>query len=180
MKITVFAAGSRGDIQPCVALSRGLQQAGYTVRLAAPEDFAGFIQEYGVDFYPLRGDVQQIMASDTGRKFMETGGANPLKSIRAVRTMIGPVIMSMAEDAYDSCRDADAMICLGVFAAFGQSIAEALRIPIIHVEPTPLLPKQSFPCAVMAHTERSGPVAQLFIGCGYAPGNLAVVPPFRQ
>ncbi len=71
MKITVFAAGSRGDIQPCIALSRGLQQAGYNVRLAAPEDFAAFVKEHGVAFYPLRGDVQQIMASDTGRKFME-------------------------------------------------------------------------------------------------------------
>ncbi|TFG73181.1 MAG: glycosyltransferase, partial [Anaerolineales bacterium] len=119
MKITVFAAGSRGDIQPCIALSRGLQRAGYRVRLAAPEDFASFVQKHGVGFYPLRGDVQQIMASDTGRKFMETGGANPIKSIQAVRTMIGPVVMEMVEDAYAACRDADAIICLGVFSAFG-------------------------------------------------------------
>ena len=145
MKITVFAAGSRGDIQPCVVLCRGLQQAGYRIRLAAPEDFAGFIQEYGVDFYPLRGDVQQIMASDTGKRFMETGGANPIKSIKAIRTMIAPVVMSMAEDAYAACQDADALICLGVFSAFGQAIAEALHIPIIHVEPTPLLPTRAFP-----------------------------------
>jgi len=68
MKLTMFAAGSRGDIQPCVALGRGLQQAGYQVRLATPRDFAAFAQEYDVDFYPLRGDVQKIMASDTGRK----------------------------------------------------------------------------------------------------------------
>ena len=100
MKITLFAAGSRGDIQPCVALSKGLQQAGYHVCLAAPQDFADFIQQHGVDFSPLRGDVQQIMASDTGRSFMETGGANPLKSIRAVRTMIAPVVMRMVQDAY--------------------------------------------------------------------------------
>ena len=73
MKITVFAAGSRGDIQPCVVLSRGLQQAGHDVCLAAPEDFAGFVQQHGVGFYPLRGDVQKIMASDAGRKFMGTG-----------------------------------------------------------------------------------------------------------
>lgn len=145
MKITLFAAGSRGDIQPCIALCRGLQQAGYRVCLAAPEDFADFIQKHGVDFYPLRGDVQQIMASDTGRKFMETGGTNPIKSIRAVRTMIGPVVMTMAEDAYAACSEADAMICLGVFSAFGQSIAEALRMPIINVEPTPLLPTRAFP-----------------------------------
>lgn len=145
MKITIFAAGSRGDIQPCIALSSGLQAAGYDVRLAAPEDFAGFIQQHAVGLYPLRGDVQQIMASDTGRKFMETGGANPLKSIRAVRKMIAPVVMQMAEDAYAACRDADAMICLGVFGAFGHAIAEALRIPIINIEPTPLLPTRAFP-----------------------------------
>jgi sterol 3beta-glucosyltransferase len=145
MKITVFAAGSRGDIQPCIVLSRGLQQAGYQVCLAAPEDFADFIREHEVDFYPLRGDVQQIMASDTGREFMETGGGNPIKSIRAVRKMIGPVIKEMVEDAYAACRNAEALICLGVFGAFGQSIAEALTIPIINVEPTPLLPTQAFP-----------------------------------
>jgi sterol 3beta-glucosyltransferase len=145
MKVTVFAAGSRGDIQPCVILSRGLQQAGYRVCLAAPQDFASFIQEHNVSFYPLRGDVQQIMASDTGRKFMETGGANPIKSIRAVRKMIRPIIMKMAEDAYAACRDADAIICLGVFGAFGKSIAEALNIPILNIEPTPLLPTRAFP-----------------------------------
>ena len=145
MKITIFAAGSRGDIQPCVVLCRGLQQAGYRPCLAAPEDFAGFVQENGVDFHPLHGDVQRIMASDTGRQFMETGGANPLKSIRAIRTLIRPVVMQMVEDAYAACRDADAIVCLGVQGAFGKSIAEALRIPIVNIEPTPLLPTRAFP-----------------------------------
>jgi len=145
VKITVFAAGSRGDIQPCIVLSKGLQQAGYQVRLAAPEDFAGFVQSHGVDFYPLRGDVQQIMASDTGRKFMESGGANPFKSIRAIRTLIRPVIKQMVDDAYAACRDSDAIICLGVQSSFGQSIADALHIPIINIEPTPLLATKAFP-----------------------------------
>ena len=76
---------------------------------------------------------------------METGGADPIKSIRAMRTMIAPVVMSMAEDAFAACRDAQALICLGVFSPFGQSIAEALGIPIINVEPTPLLPTKAFP-----------------------------------
>ncbi len=145
MKITLFAAGSQGDIQPCVALAKGLQQAGYAISLAAPADFAGFVGRYNLDFRPLRGDVQQIMASDTGREFMETGSGNPLKSIRAVREMIAPVILQMAEDLYSACLDADALICLGVFSAFGQSIAETLGKPILHVEPTPLLPTHAFP-----------------------------------
>jgi UDP:flavonoid glycosyltransferase YjiC (YdhE family) len=144
MKITIFAAGSRGDIQPCVVLGRALRQAGYRVCLAAPQDFAAFVQGHGLDFHPLRGDVQQVMASDTGRRFMETGGANPLQSIRAMRTLLAPVVQQMAEDAFAACRDADALICLGVLAAFGRAIADALRLPVIHIEPTPLLPSAAF------------------------------------
>ena len=145
MKITIFAAGSRGDIQPCVVLGRGLRQAGYQVCLAAPEDFADFIEKHGVGFHPLRGDVQQVMASDTGRKFMETGGANPIRSIRAMRSMIGPIVMRMVEDAYAACRDADGIISLGVFSPFGQAISESLHIPVMNIEPTPLLPTRAFP-----------------------------------
>jgi len=144
VKITVFAGGSRGDIQPCVVLSRGLQQAGYDVSLAAPEDFADFIQGHGVGFCSLRGDVQKIMASDTARKLMETGGANPIRSIRSFRTMLRPVVMEMTEDAYAACRNADAVVCLGVLSAFGRSIAEALRIPLINLEPAPLIPTRAF------------------------------------
>ena len=145
MRITIFAAGSRGDVQPCIVLGRELQRAGLSVLLAAPENFAGFIQGYGLCFCPLRGDVQQIMASETGRRLMETGSANPLKSIRAMRTMLGPVAMQMAEDVFEACRDTEALISLAVFAPFGKSIAEVLSIPLINVEPTPLLPTGTFP-----------------------------------
>ncbi|MAT42896.1 MAG: hypothetical protein CL609_11180 [Anaerolineaceae bacterium] len=143
-KITIFAAGSRGDIQPCLALAIGLKQTGYQVTMAAPQDFEKFITQYGVGFYPLRGDVQKVMASDTGREFMEQGGSNPLKSIQAIRTLMAPIVKEMVEDAFEACRGADLLICLGVFSPFGFSIAEALQIPIINIEPTPLLPSKSF------------------------------------
>lgn len=177
MKITLFAAGSRGDIQPCIALSKGLQQAGYSVCLAAPEDFAGFVRQHAVSFYPLRGDVQRIMASDTGRTFMESGGANPIRSIRAIRKMTAPIVMAMAQDAYAACQDADGIICLGVLAAFGQSIAEALHIPIIHLEPTPLLPTRAFPAPSWpiqrdlggVHNYLSGTVMLLVVWLWFSP-----------
>src|SRR4030065_408078 len=145
MKSTTFAAGAQGDIQPCVVLGNRLRQAGYRVCLAAPEDFAGFIQEHGVDFHPLRGDVQRIMASDTGRSLMETGSANPIKTIRAVRKILAPVVMKMALDAYEACRDADALICLAVLSSFGQSIAEARYIPLVSIEPPPFLTARGVP-----------------------------------
>lgn len=145
MNITIFTAGSRGDVEPCIRLAKGLQSVGYQVLLAAPQNFANWIQRHGLCFHPLRGDVQQIMSGETGRRFMESGGSNPVRSMLAMRKMIGPVAIQMAEDALEACREADALICLAVFAPFGKSIAEIRNIPLIHIEPTPLLPTGDFP-----------------------------------
>lgn len=145
MKITIFAAGSRGDIQPCVMLGSALQEEGFDLLMAAPENFGQFIRQEHLPFHPLRGDIQQIMASETGRKFMEKGSANPLRTLRAMRTMLAPVAFQMAEDLFEACRDADALISLAVFAPLAKTIAEIRRIPLILVEPTPLLPSRDFP-----------------------------------
>lgn len=145
MRITIFAAGSRGDVQPCIVLGKALQRAGFNVLLAAPENFASFVQENNLRFHPLRGDVQAVMAGETGREFMERGSANPLQSIRTMRKMVGAVAMQMAEDACSACRGSEALISLGIFAPFAQSIAEIQGTRLIYVEPTPLLPTRAFP-----------------------------------
>jgi UDP:flavonoid glycosyltransferase YjiC (YdhE family) len=115
------------------------------VRLAVPENFTTCVREHGLDVHPLGGDVQQIMASDTGRRLMERGNSNPIASIRAMRTMLGPIAMQMAEDTFDACQNTDLLIALGVFATFARTIAEARGIPLVLVEPTPLLPTSAFP-----------------------------------
>ena len=47
-KIAILCEGSRGDIQPFVALSLGLQDAGYEVHLWGNSDFEEFAGRYGV------------------------------------------------------------------------------------------------------------------------------------
>lgn len=145
MHITLFAAGSQGDIQPCIRLGKGLQQTGLDVLLAAPQNFAGLMQEAELPFHSLRGDVQQIMAGETGQKYMQSGGGNPIQSILAMRKMLGPVALQMAEDALEACRQADMLVTLAVFAPLGKTIAEICGIPLILVEPTPVLPTGDFP-----------------------------------
>jgi sterol 3beta-glucosyltransferase len=145
MCITIFGAGSQGDIQPCLGLGQGLQQTGLDVLLAAPQNFAGLSKKQGVPLHLLRGDVQKIMAGETGRKFMERSGANPIQSIVAMRKMLGPVAIQMAEDALEASRDADAFITLAVFAPLGKTIAEICNTRLLLVEPTPVLPTGDFP-----------------------------------
>lgn len=144
-RIVIFAAGSQGDIQPCLVLGKALQEAGFSIRLAAPENFASLARAHGVPLHPLRGDVRQIMAGPTGSRFMESGGGHLLQSIRAMRAMLGPIARQMADDALEAAREAEALISLAVFATLAQTIAAARKIPLILVEPTPLLPTRAYP-----------------------------------
>ncbi|HEX8204040.1 MAG TPA: glycosyltransferase, partial [Isosphaeraceae bacterium] len=53
MRVVVTAAGSRGDVQPCVALGLGLQRAGHEVTLASWEPYRRMAEGRGLAFRPV-------------------------------------------------------------------------------------------------------------------------------
>lgn len=77
MKITLVAIGSRGDLQPYLALGLGLQAAGHVVRLASARNEAAFVAAHGLPFWPLEVDVRQLL--DQGVVGDTRGGNNPLR-----------------------------------------------------------------------------------------------------
>jgi len=58
MRIGIFTYGTRGDVQPYIALALGLINKGHEVILAAPENFKEFIEEFNISFHPLYGHVE--------------------------------------------------------------------------------------------------------------------------
>ena len=64
MRITVLAIGSRGDVQPLLALALGLQKTGrHRIRFAAPDNFESLVREYQLDFYPLGINTQHLIGA---------------------------------------------------------------------------------------------------------------------
>ena len=61
--------------------------------LGCAEDFAGFIQEHGVDHYPFAGMSSRLWPA-TPAGVHGDGRHNPIKSILAVRKMIAPIVMT--------------------------------------------------------------------------------------
>jgi sterol 3beta-glucosyltransferase len=61
MCIPIIALGSRGDVQPFIALARGLEARGHSVRILAAEDYGPLVQSYGVPFVPVIGQIDQLM-----------------------------------------------------------------------------------------------------------------------
>ena len=55
MRIDILAFGSRGDVQPYVALGLGLQSAGHRVRLVTLGGFEDFVGGLGLDHLSIGG-----------------------------------------------------------------------------------------------------------------------------
>ncbi|KIJ63362.1 glycosyltransferase family 1 protein [Hydnomerulius pinastri MD-312] len=62
MNIVIMVVGSRGDVQPFVALGNELRKDGHRVRLATHLMFRSFVQESGIEFFNIGGDPQQLMS----------------------------------------------------------------------------------------------------------------------
>ena len=62
LNIVIQVVGSRGDVQPFVALGNELQKCGHQVRLATHTVFESFVRDAGLGFYPIGGDPAELMA----------------------------------------------------------------------------------------------------------------------
>ncbi|CAI7584793.1 unnamed protein product [Penicillium crustosum] len=62
LNIVIQIVGSRGDVQPFVALGAELQNMGHRVRIATHNVFEQFILEAGLEFYPIGGDPADLMS----------------------------------------------------------------------------------------------------------------------
>ena len=62
LNIVIQVVGSRGDVQPFLALGNELQQHGHRVRIATHDVFADFVEKAGLEFFPVGGDPAALMA----------------------------------------------------------------------------------------------------------------------
>ncbi|ETI23926.1 hypothetical protein G647_05733 [Cladophialophora carrionii CBS 160.54] len=63
LNIVIQVVGSRGDVQPFVALGKVLKDTyGHRVRLATHLIFKDFVQEHGLEFFSIGGDPARLMA----------------------------------------------------------------------------------------------------------------------
>ncbi|KAI1138122.1 glycosyltransferase family 1 protein [Hypoxylon sp. FL0543] len=63
LNVVIQIVGSRGDVQPFVALGQVLKNTyGHRVRVATHATFAKFVEENGLEFFNIGGDPAELMA----------------------------------------------------------------------------------------------------------------------
>ena len=146
MHITVLAYGSRGDVQPYVALGAGLRRAGHTVRLAAPEPFEPFVTEHGLEFSPLPGDPAQLM-----QKMVEEAGASLFRLVPVILEYAIPLGIQMLTSVRQACQGTDGIIHSFLMTVTGHEVARQLGVPDLSAlvfavfVPTATFPNPGFP-----------------------------------
>jgi sterol 3beta-glucosyltransferase len=61
LRITCLTIGSRGDVQPYIALAKALQEDGHHVKIATHEEFGPWVESHGIEFAPVSGDPGELM-----------------------------------------------------------------------------------------------------------------------
>lgn len=143
MHIVVVTMGSRGDVQPCIALAAGLRDAGFAVSLAAPAAFADLAAAHGVDLRGLPVDPAGLLAAEPGRAWIESGrdvGA----FLRGLRSLAGPLGERVADAILAACDDAD-LIVYATLAFPAWHVAQARGVAAVQVSFAPLCPTAAFP-----------------------------------
>jgi len=146
MRIVILSFGTRGNVQPYLALALGLQAAGHEVVLAAPKNFSGFVTKAGIQCFPMDTDVLSLVRAETGRLLIN---ASLLSRVRLYRRMFPQIVEEMSNECWQAAQSAEAIIYDAPVVA-GPHIAEKLGVPAFiathlpTIRPTDRYPHPSF------------------------------------
>ncbi|MGD8586342.1 MAG: glycosyltransferase [Chloroflexota bacterium] len=138
MKILIITIGTRGDVQPYLALAQGLQGDGHELWLATDSTFESFVAAAGVGFKPIQADPRKAMQEDVRQV-----GANPVKFIRWLNRQFRPLARDFFRDVKAAAQGMDALLFAALaFPAY--HVAQGLGIPSLAVYLQPATPTRAF------------------------------------
>jgi sterol 3beta-glucosyltransferase len=143
MQILAIALGSQGDVQPYVALGKGLQAAGHRVRVMAPVNFERLVTTHGLEFYPVKGNVQEIIESPEMRALLEKG--NFLAINKHTAKLAQDAALDWAQVGLAACQGVDLMVVGLGGLNIAVALAEKFQIPILPAFLFPFTPTRAFP-----------------------------------
>jgi sterol 3beta-glucosyltransferase len=171
VRILLLTAGSRGDVEPFVALARRARHAGHEVRLAVTRDALAVASGAGVDTVALDGDIQAVVAAQ---------GVSVLAGMRSFRTVMMPMMSAIMRSAAEAALAYRPDVVVHHPKILSAPLAAArLGVPDVLVEIVPTMtPTREFAAAGVTSADL-GPLNRLTYGLG-AAANAAFRGPLRE
>jgi len=139
MKFVVAGYGSRGDVEPCIAVGRELLRRGHDVRLAAtvPPDMLALIESAGLTAVPYGPDWQAQMRDDGFVRMIQ----NPLSAIHEAVEYVAQVSAEKSAALTSLTNGADLLLAGMNEQGLAANVAEYYGIPlaVLHSFPPQIL-----------------------------------------
>lgn len=151
MQVLLSSIGSRGDVQPIVALGLELQALGHRARLCVAPNFKEWIESYGLECTPIGPDLKKMTGGTvTGKPVLPF-------SQEQLQQLAEQMVRGQFQVVAEAARDCDLIVAAGALQIAARSIADVQNIPYIFAAYCPaVLPSSKYPPPKMdAHYSHS-------------------------
>ncbi|KAF1940755.1 hypothetical protein EJ02DRAFT_406049 [Clathrospora elynae] len=149
LTIVCLTIGSRGDVQPYIALCKELLKEGHKPRIATHAEFEPWVRKHGIDFAPVDGEPAELMRICVEHGMFTYGFMKEASS--KFRGWLDDVCSS----SWRACQGADVLIESPSTMA-GIHIAEALQIPYFRAFTMPWTRTRAYPHAFSVLEKKMG------------------------
>lgn len=149
LRITCLTIGSRGDVQPYIALCKRLLEEGHRPKIATHAEFKGWVTKHGIEFATVDGDPAELM------RICVENGMFTYSFLREASVKFRGWIDELLTSAWKACQDTDILI-ESPSAMAGIHIAEALGIPYFRAFAMPWTRTRAYPHAFAVPEHKMG------------------------
>ncbi|KAI9607559.1 hypothetical protein KEM48_001507 [Puccinia striiformis f. sp. tritici PST-130] len=149
LHITCLTIGSRGDVQPYIALCQKLQLDGHTCRIASHGEYRKWVEGYGIEYVEIGGDPAELM------KICVDNGMFTLGFLKEAFSKFRGWLDELLVSSLDACQGTDLLIESPSTMA-GIHIAEALQIPYFRAFTMPWTRTKEYPHAFAVPDRKMG------------------------
>lgn len=149
LRITCLTIGSRGDVQPYIALCKGLMAEGHKAKIATHMEFKDWIENHGIEFAPVEGDPGELM------RLCIENGTFTVSFLREASSTMRTWLDGLLASSWQACKGSDVLI-ESPSAMAGIHIAEKLCIPYFRAFGMPWTRTRAYPQAFMMPERKMG------------------------
>ncbi len=156
MRIAILTLGSRGDVQPYLAIAKHAVAMGHEAVICTGKTFKAFIEAHHVEFREAESDLMAMLKTPEGQMVFNHAMKHPLRTKRFVSEVVNPAFRKTLEAFWETAQGAD--VILYHPKAFGApDIGFKLNIPVISMPPVPMTyPIEEFPNLAISATGNFG------------------------
>lgn len=142
MHIVIATVGTRGDVQPYLALGKALVARGHRVSFATHEDHGPLVTSHGFELRATAGNFRDLMATPAGRAWLDSSDSIS-RYVKTLNDLFEPLAAEWLESFEASLSGADAVLvhAMGISPCI---VLQHLKIPYVVIAPFGSVPSREF------------------------------------